>query len=87
MSASPRGAASESPALASVFLDAYREEHPEVTVETLDLWQAGLPVFGPVGASAKMVAFGGGTPGVSWRRCGRRRRLWPTSSPPRTPTC
>ncbi|HEV2253774.1 MAG TPA: NAD(P)H-dependent oxidoreductase [Streptosporangiaceae bacterium] len=63
VSASPRGVASESLALASVFLDAYREVHPEVRVETLDLWQAGLPVFGPVGASAKMVAFGGGTPG------------------------
>jgi FMN-dependent NADH-azoreductase len=63
VSASPRGAASESLALASVFLDAYREVHPDVMIETLDLWQAGLPVFGPVGASAKMIAFGGGTPG------------------------
>jgi FMN-dependent NADH-azoreductase len=62
VSSSPRGAASESLALASVFLDSYREMHPEVRVQTLDLWQAGLPVFGPVGASAKMVAFGGGTP-------------------------
>jgi FMN-dependent NADH-azoreductase len=62
VSASPRGAASESLALASAFLDTYREVNPDVMVETLDLWQAALPVFGPVGASAKMVAFGGGTP-------------------------
>jgi FMN-dependent NADH-azoreductase len=62
VSASPRGAASESLALASVFLDTYRELHPDVTVETLDLWQAALPMFGPIGASAKMIAFGGGTP-------------------------
>ena len=63
VSASPPGAASESRALASVFLDAYREVNPDVMVETLDLWQAALPVFGPVGASAKMIAFGGGIPG------------------------
>jgi len=62
VSASPRGAASESLALASAFLDTYREVNPDVMVETLDLWQAALPVFGPVGASAKMIAFGGGTP-------------------------
>lgn len=62
VSASPRGAASESLALASTFLETYREVHPEVKVETLDLWDGSLPAFGPVGASAKMVAFGGGTP-------------------------
>ena len=38
----PWGAASESLALTSVFLDSHREVHPEVRVETLDLWQAGL---------------------------------------------
>ena len=62
VSASPRGAASESLALASTFLDVYRETHPEVIVETLDLWDGSLPEFGPVGASAKMTAFGGSTP-------------------------
>lgn len=62
VSASPRGAASESLALASTFLDVYRETHPEIIVETLDLWDGSLPEFGPVGASAKMTAFGGGTP-------------------------
>ena len=40
VSASPRGAASESLALASAFLDTYREVNPDVMVETLDLWQA-----------------------------------------------
>ena len=62
VSASPRGAASESLALASTFLDTYRETHPDVIVETLDLWDGSLPEFGPTGASAKMTAFGGGTP-------------------------
>jgi FMN-dependent NADH-azoreductase len=62
VSASPRGAASESLALASEFLDTYREVHPDLTVETLDLWDGSLPPFGPVGASAKLTAFGGGTP-------------------------
>lgn len=59
VSASPRGAASESLALASTFLAIYREVHPEVTVETLDLWAAPLPRYGPVGASAKVAVFTG----------------------------
>ena len=61
VSASPRGAASESLALAATFLDTYREVNPDVTVETLDLWDGSLPAFGPVGASAKLTVFGGGT--------------------------
>jgi FMN-dependent NADH-azoreductase len=61
VSASPRGAASESLALASTFLATYREVHPEVTVDTLDLWAAPLPRFGPVGASAKVAVFTGGS--------------------------
>ena len=36
--------------------------NPSTTVETLDLWDGSLPTFGPLGASAKMTAFGGGTP-------------------------
>jgi FMN-dependent NADH-azoreductase len=60
VSASPRGAASESLALASSFLDAYREMHPGTAVETLDLWDGSLPRFGPPGASAKVTVFGGG---------------------------
>ena len=62
VSASPRGAASESLALASTFLDTYREIHPDVTVKSLDLWDGSLPTFGPAGASAKLTVFGGGTP-------------------------
>ncbi len=61
VSASPRGAASESLALASAFLATYREVHPGVTVDTLDLWAASLPRFGPVGASAKVAVFTGGS--------------------------
>ena len=61
VSASPRGAASESLALASTFLATYREAHPGVTVDTLDLWAASLPRFGPVGASAKVAVFTGGS--------------------------
>ena len=60
VSASPRGAASESLALASTFLTTYREVHPDVMVDTLDLWESSLPRFGPVGASAKVAVFTGG---------------------------
>ena len=61
VSASPRGAASESLALASTFLNTYRATHPDVIIETLDLWDGSLPRFGPPGASAKVTVFGGGT--------------------------
>ena len=60
VSASPRGAASESLALASAFLETYQEAHPDVVIKTLDLWDGSLPQFGPSGASAKMTVFGGG---------------------------
>lgn len=62
ISASPRGSASASLALAAAFLEAHAAAHPDVRIEQLDLWQAGLPTFGADGADAKMAVFGGGTP-------------------------
>lgn len=59
ISASPRGAESESLALAEVFLDAFRDSHPTATVEHWDLWDGTLPAFGPTAAHAKMAVFGG----------------------------
>jgi FMN-dependent NADH-azoreductase len=62
VSASPRGARSESLALATTFLDTYRDLHPWDTVDTFDLWDGTLPEFGPAAAAAKMTVFAGGTP-------------------------
>lgn len=62
VSASPRGAASESLALADAFLDAFREAHPNDTVDTWDLWDGSLPDFGPAAAAAKMAVFAGADP-------------------------
>jgi FMN-dependent NADH-azoreductase len=59
ISASPRGQASESLALAETFLDAYREIHPEDTIEVWDLWDGTLPEFGRAAAAAKMAVFAG----------------------------
>jgi FMN-dependent NADH-azoreductase len=61
ISSSPRGEASESLRIASVFTDVYGETHPEDTVEHWDLWDGSLPDFA-LGARAKMTVFGGGTP-------------------------
>ncbi|TYK48230.1 FMN-dependent NADH-azoreductase [Actinomadura decatromicini] len=61
ISASPRGAASESLAIAETFLDAYRETHGDV-VDHHDLWDGTLPEFGPAAAGAKMTVFAGETP-------------------------
>jgi len=73
ISSSPRGAASESLAIAETFLEVYRESHPDDAVETWDLWDEGaLPPFGPDAAAAKMAVFAGADPegaqAAAWRR-------------------
>ena len=62
ISASPRGARSESLALASTFLDTVREVSPGTPVEEYDLWDGTLPAFGPDAAAAKMAVFAGEQP-------------------------
>jgi FMN-dependent NADH-azoreductase len=72
IAASPRRERSESAALATTFLDRYRELDPLATVDTFDLWDGTLPGFGPAAAAAKMTVFAGGTPdgaeGEAWER-------------------
>jgi FMN-dependent NADH-azoreductase len=71
IAASPRGAASESLAIAGTFLDTYRERHPGDTAETWDLWDGSLPAFGPAAVGAKMAVFAGADPAgeeaTAWR--------------------
>lgn len=62
ISSSPRGAASESLAMAEAFLRGYRQTHPDVDIETFDLWDGSLPQFGPAAAEAKMTVFAGDQP-------------------------
>jgi FMN-dependent NADH-azoreductase len=62
ISASPRGEQSESLAVAQSFLDTFRSEHPQVPVDTWDLWDGTLPAFGPDAAAAKMAIFAGSAP-------------------------
>ena len=62
ISASPRGAASESLSIAETFLEAVRDVRPDVAVETFDLWDGTLPQFGPAAAGAKMSVFAGQEP-------------------------
>ena len=62
LSASPRGAASESRAIAATFLDAYRDTHPDDEIVEWDLWDGSLPEFGPAAAAAKMAVFAGADP-------------------------
>jgi FMN-dependent NADH-azoreductase len=59
ISSSPRGERSESLAIAETFLTVFREEHPEVEIETWDLWDGSLPAFGSEAAAAKYAVFGG----------------------------
>ena len=70
ISSSPRGAASESLAMAEAFLDSYRDTHPGAEIDTFDLWDGSLPEFGPDAAAAKMAVFAGlaptGTQATAW---------------------
>lgn len=72
LSASPRGEASESLAIARTFIGAFREANPAASVDEWDLWDGSLPDFGPDGAGAKMRIFAGeqpiGAQEVAWHR-------------------
>ena len=59
ISASPRGAASRSIALAGEFIAAYRRTRPESAITEWDLWDGTLPDFGPHAAHAKMATLAG----------------------------
>ena len=85
---SPRGGASESLQIASVFIEAFRDAHPDAEVDTGDFWDGSLPGFGPAVAAAKMTVFGGGTPrGAEQAACGRRPARRSTGSPRPTGCC
>ena len=75
LSASPRGEASESIAIAGTFLETFQAEHPEVSVQTWDLWDGSLPEFGPNGAGAKMRVFAGEQPAGAQEEAWQRARL------------
>jgi FMN-dependent NADH-azoreductase len=62
VSASPRGAESESLAIANTFLETYRESHAGDEIDAFDLWDGSLPPFGPTAVQAKMAIFAGQTP-------------------------
>src|SRR3954447_21543846 len=65
INSSPRGAQSESLALAETFLASYREANPGAEIERLDLFTADLPVFDGDKTAAKMQVFAGAEPDVT----------------------
>jgi len=70
LSASPRGAASESLAIAATFVDTFSDVRPDIAVEHWDLWDGTLPPFGAAAAGAKMSIFAGQEP------AGERAAAW-----------
>jgi FMN-dependent NADH-azoreductase len=62
VSASPRGTASESLAIAATFVDTFFDVRPDIAVEHWDLWDGTLAPFGPAAAGAKMSIFAGQEP-------------------------
>jgi len=67
ISASPRGARSESLALGDAFLSTFHDAHPAVDI----LRDGSLPPFGPEATEAKMAVFAGADPtgaaAAAWR--------------------
>jgi FMN-dependent NADH-azoreductase len=59
ISSSPRGERSASIGVAKKFIEAYLAAHPGDTVETLDLWEAGLPEFDGATLEAKYAVLTG----------------------------
>jgi len=59
--ASPRIGRSASLGVAEHFLDVYRAEHPDDTVETLNLWEIDLPEFDGATIDAKYAVLHGQT--------------------------
>lgn len=62
ISSSPRGADSESLAIAHEFIDSYEAAHPDNEVDTFDLWDGTLPGHGSAATGAKMAVFAGQAP-------------------------
>ncbi|MGX5696769.1 FMN-dependent NADH-azoreductase [Agromyces soli] len=75
VSASPRGEASESLAIAATLLGELRRRSPGTTVDEWDLWDGSLPSFGPDGAGAKMRVFAGEQPQGAQELAWHRARL------------
>lgn len=59
--ASPRHCSSRSIAVADAYLAALKAKTPDLEVDTIELWDAGLPEFDGNRANAKLTVFGGGT--------------------------
>ena len=59
ISASPRSDQSESLAIAGTFLRVLHDEHPDIEVDTWDLWDGTLPAFGADAAAGKYAVFAG----------------------------
>jgi FMN-dependent NADH-azoreductase len=55
VNASPRGKHSDSLKIATIFLDAQREHHPDTKIDTLELFDGSLPSFGQPAAEAKIA--------------------------------
>ncbi len=72
ISASPRGAESESLAIARTYLDTVALERPDVLIEHWDLWDGTLPTFGADAAAGKYAVFAGAEftaeQGAAWAR-------------------
>ena len=56
--ASPRGEASKTIQIADAFMAAYRDANPDAAIETIELWDAGLPEFDGDSVASKMSFFG-----------------------------
>lgn len=58
--ASPRQANSQSTRIANAYIESKKTNHPDLSIDVLDLWEADLPEFDGDKTAAKMTFFGVG---------------------------
>ena len=63
--ASPRKSRSHSSKLASIFIESYKNHHPEDIIQTIDLWSTDLPAFNDEKLNAKYSIMHGEDPSDS----------------------
>jgi FMN-dependent NADH-azoreductase len=59
IAASPKGADSESRAIAETFVEAYLDAHEDGTADTFDLWKEPLPAFDAAAVAAQKAVLAG----------------------------
>jgi FMN-dependent NADH-azoreductase len=79
---SPRKSRSHSIKVSEAFLDSYAKEHPNDTIEKIDLWAEALPPFSDEVLDAKYSIMHGSEPSENEKKAGRKLKAYSTGLTP-----